>query len=193
MTKLFLAIFGLFFCSLTLPGALTPSPALAPAPKEQEAYGSGQFGLSYFASYRVREFDGVLDRFGSGPELSYSFTRNFTLALEGISENPQGSFFDEAGANGKYYVPISDSGVSFYGLLGYTRRFEDLPGAVTTRARADDKNRMNAGLGLELRGAPKGLFGLLTVSAFADGRWTHDFKTVGHALFRLGAKFEVAP
>ena len=116
---------------INLPAADPPKPVDAPKLKlasSDDPYSAGQFGLSYFASYRVREFDGILDRFGSGPELSYAITRNFTIAIEGISENPQHSFFDEGGINSKWYLPISKSGFAVYGLLGYTYRFEDLPG-----------------------------------------------------------------
>lgn len=193
--------------SALLAMAFIDLPAAAPPPVPDDPYAPGKFALSYFATYRVREFDGVLDRFGSGPELSYSITRNFTIAVEGISENPQHSFFDEGGINGKWYMPIGKSGWSFYPLLGYTYRFEDLPGGTvthrspgkktkgggwkegsvtTSQLEEDGRSRMNAGVGIELRGKPNGLFGIFTASAFADGRWTHDFETVGHALFRVG-------
>jgi len=190
--------------AINLPAADPPKPAQAPKltlAANDDPYAAGRFGLAYFASYRVREFDGVLDRFGSGGEFSYSITRTLTLAVEGISENPQHSFFDEGGINSKWYLPISKSGFAAYGLLGYTYRFEDLPGGVrhhqagwkkggaATTIDEDRRSRMNAGAGIELRGKRNGLFGIFTVGAFADGRWTHDFDTIGHALFRVGANF----
>lgn len=187
--------------ALTLTAAEPPKPA-APAP---DPYASGQFGLSYFASYRVHDFDGLNNRVGYGPELSYAVTRNFTIAFEGITENPQHSYFDEGGINSKWYLPLGDSGFAAYALLGYTYRFEtDLPhdnaSSFTAsgktpepRASADElddrRHRMNAGIGLELRGKPKSLFGIFTPAVFADGRWTHDFNEVGHAVFRLGGSF----
>jgi len=142
------------------------------ATSDSDVWRPGQFSISPFASYRVREFDGVLDRFGGGLAVGYQLTRNLTLEAETISEGLQPfpiiNSIAEAGMNLKAYLPLGNTGLAPYGLLGYTHGFKPT-----------EENRMNAGAGLELRANKY-------FAVFADGRWTHDFRTLGHALFRVG-------
>jgi hypothetical protein len=187
-----------------------PPPPVLTLAINDDPYAAGRVGLSYFGMYRAHEFSEINGRFGYGPELSYAFSRNFTLALEGITENPQHSYFDEAGINGRWYFPISRSGFAPYLFVGYTYQFEeDLPGDHPAASNTDEgwkdpkkphragaeaednrRHRMNAGAGIELRGKKNGLFGIFTAAAFADGRWTHNFENVGHGLFRVGGRLD---
>jgi len=153
-------------------GPPTPPPAPAPAPAKTEvdAYAAGQVTVSPFASYRTHEFGRYNGKFGAGLALSYSATRNLSIELETLGERFDSDDWiqslTEAGANFKFYVPLKH-GFAPYALLGYTRNLDE------------DQNRMNAGAGLEWRVSRH-------LAAFADGRWTHDFRDVGHVLFRLG-------
>lgn len=139
---------------------------------QTDPFAPKQFSVSPFASYRVRNFDGVLERFGGGLAVGYSFSRNLTLEAETLSEGvhrlPLQNSITEAGLNLKSYVPLGTSGLAPYALIGYTHGFKPV-----------EESRFNAGAGLELRAK--------YLAVFADGRWTHDFRNVGHALFRVGA------
>lgn len=133
-------------------------------------YRAGQFSVSPFASYRGHEFSELDGKVGGGLALGYSVSRNVTLELEAGGEEyesaPVVDSLMEAGANAKGYLPIGNSGFAPYGLIGYTRDIDA------------KENRMNAGAGLEFR--------FQRAHVFADGRWTHDFRELGHALFRAG-------
>lgn len=141
------------------------------AAEPESRYAAGTWSVSPFASYRVHEFGEFNGKAGGGVALSYFAADNVAIEAETLSEGLDDSHwadaFTEAGVNLKGYLPLGRSGFAPYGLIGYTRGF-DL-----------DENRMNAGAGIEWRAAKT--FGL-----FADGRWTHDFRTLGHALFRVG-------
>lgn len=140
------------------------------APLEPDPYAAGQWRLSPFASYRVHELGSFDGKFGGGLSLSYAPAKNTALELETLSESFDDSHwkdtFTEAGANFKGYLPLGKSGLAPYALIGYTRNL------------LEDENRMNAGAGIEYR--------YKRVGVFLDGRWTHNFETIGHALFRLG-------
>lgn len=142
----------------------------------ENPFEKGYLVLSPYASYNVRQFDGVIskgERLGGGMALQYHIAP--TVAIEGsfLSEGlhwqgrPFGDSFTDASLNVKSYFPVGDTGLAPYVLVGYTRGLRE------------DVNRMNAGAGIELRAAK--LF-----NVFADGQWTHDFQHLGHALFRVG-------
>ncbi len=134
-------------------------------------YAAGTFAVSPFVSYRVHELGHFNGKLGAGLAASYFVADNFAIEAETLSEHLDDSHwadaFTEAGMNFKGYLPLGRSGFAPYILLGYTRNLQI------------DENRMNAGAGIEWRAAKR--FGL-----FADGRWTQDFATMGHALFRVG-------
>ena len=164
--------------------AATNAPAPAP-------YTAGQVTLAGFGSYRAATLDQLDGRFGGGAEVSYFVKDNVALALETLTENAGHSAIDEAGLNFKGYLPLKNTGFAPYGLLGVSHSFE---GSSFTQTRYDKKKgdvttttvtrdgdwRFNAGAGVEFRAGR-------TFGVFADGRWTHDFDTLGHALFRVGA------
>ncbi len=131
---------------------------------------AGQWTVSPFGSYRAHELGRFNGKFGGGLALSYAPARNIAIEVETLAEEYRSSpvidSLEEAGVNFKGYLPIGKSGLAPYGFIGYTRNLQM------------DENRMNAGAGIEVRGP--------IVYAFADGRWTHDFATIGHALFRVG-------
>lgn len=129
-----------------------------------------------FRSVRVSDHESEHGRFGAGAEIGYALTKNWTVAGEFVTENPQHGDIDELGLNLKYYVPLKKS-LAAYGLLGVTYSFdEETLAGDTTR---DRQWRMNLGAGLEVRAAKH-------VGIFADGRWSHNFDDVGNGLFRLG-------
>lgn len=201
----------------TKPGNVIPAkdarPAkspLAPAvqPKaEVSVYRAGVWTLAPFASYRVHEFSEFNGKLGGGLAAGYALTRNLTLEASTLSEGyiqgePAVDSLAEASAAFKFYVPIKETGLAGYALLGYTRNLQGgdaSPGnqssqsapsqccstAQTASASGgyDDRgdNRMDAGIGVEFRS------GILL--AFLDGVWTHDFESIGHARFRLGGGF----
>jgi hypothetical protein len=164
------------------------SPAVS-APAVE--YAAGQWTVAGFASYRAHEFNSLGGRFGGGAEVSYFLKDNVALALESLTEDAGHAALDETGLNLKGFLPIRHTGFAPYGLLGVSHCWE---GASRTRATYDKKEgsltqttirdagdwRFNAGAGVEFRASK-------TFGVFADGRWTHDFKTLGHALFRVGA------
>jgi hypothetical protein len=145
-------------------GPPTPNDWLLPAEVDT------RFSLSPFASYRVHEFGSSNGKFGGGLAAGFALNPRLTLEAEAIGERFDDSHWieslTEAGANLKFALP-SIWIIGPYGLLGYTRNL-DVP-----------ENRMNAGAGVELKFHRN-------AAAFVDGRWTHDFKNVGHALFRAG-------
>lgn len=134
-------------------------------------YAAGTFAVAPFASYRVHEFGKLNGKLGGGLAFSYFAADNVAVELETLSEHFDDSHwadaFTEAGVNFKGYLPLGATGLAPYLLVGYTRNLQI------------DENRMNAGAGIEWRASKR--FGV-----FADGRWTHDFATLGHALFRVG-------
>ncbi len=149
-------------------------------------FAKGTWAVSPFASYRVHEFGAADGKFGGGLALSYFAADNLAVELETVSEHFDDSHwadsFTEAGVNAKGYLPLGATGFAPYLLVGYTRA--GLDGVSphqngATESRATGQNRMNAGAGIEWRATKR--FGV-----FADGRWTHDFDTLGHALFRVG-------
>ena len=159
-------------------GNAEPADAQAPAAAEIKAdepkpFSAGSFSFGSFASLRVHEFDGRTEDFGGGLFAQYMVANNIALEANVLSEGLHfedvafSESFTDAGANLKGYLPIGTTGFAPYGFIGYTRDLEH------------DENRMNAGAGLEFR--TRKLF-----FAFIDGQWTHDFDTLGHALFRLG-------
>ena len=180
MTKLTKPLATLALCAaLFLPASLhaaSSTPAAQPvsalvidAPPSD--YAAGSFTLAPFVSYRVHEFGKFNGKLGGGLALSYFAAENVAVEVETLSEHFDDSHwadaFTEAGVNFKGYLPIGATGLAPYILIGYTRNLQI------------DENRMNAGAGVEWRATKR--FGL-----FADGRWTHDFATLGHALFRVG-------
>jgi hypothetical protein len=154
---------------ITLILTITGMAAMAAA---EPLFKAGDIVLSPFGSYRVKEFDGNMDRFGAGTALTIGVARNIAVEANFLSEGlhwKDASFadsFTEAGANLKGYLPVGRIGLAPYGLIGYTRDLRR------------DENRMNAGAGLEVRAK--------RAVVFADGQWTHDFERVGQALFRIG-------
>jgi hypothetical protein len=144
--------------------------------QQVKLYQKGDVILAPFASLRVAEFDGDLESFGGGALLQYHLTDQLALETSFVSEKVyfhDQSFWDsfkEFGLNAKYYLPLSNSGFAPYGLLGWTYDLQRV------------ENRMNAGAGIEYRFSK-------SISAFGDGQWTHDFRKVGQALFRVGAGY----
>ncbi len=140
----------------------------------EDVYAKGDFTVSPFASYRVTEWGADNGKFGAGLAVGYHLRDNVAIELETLSEGytsaPVIGSLTEAGANLKWYLPLKQSGLAPYALIGYTRNLDE------------DQNRMNAGAGIEWRFTK-------VVGVFADGRWTHDFNRVGHSLFRSGLTF----
>lgn len=163
------ALCAALFLALPAPAAVTPPDPVQPA--VESVYAAGTFAASPFVSYRVHELGKFNGKLGAGLALSYFAADNVAVELETLSEQFDDSHwadaFTEAGVNFKGYLPLGRSGFAPYLLVGYTRNLRI------------DENRMNAGAGVEWRATKR--FGI-----FADGRWTHDFATLGHALFRLG-------
>lgn len=161
----------LLLTAVTLLLALLPLPA-ADAPKavEPSPFAAGQWTISPFGSYRAHELGQFNGEWGAGLAASYAVANNVAIEVETLGEEwqtePWIDSLKEAGANLKAYLPIGRSGLAAYGLIGYSHDWQI------------DENRMNAGAGVEVRAK--------LVYAFVDGRWTHDFRTLGHALFRLG-------
>lgn len=166
--------------ALFLPASLHAAPVATPPAVPVSAlvvdapashYAAGTFAASPFVSYRVHQSRGPNNEVGGGLALSYFPADNFAVELETLSEDLDDSHwadaFTEAGVNCKGYLPLGATGLAPYLLIGYTRNLQE------------DDNRMNAGAGVEWRATKR--FGL-----FADGRWTHNFDTLGHALFRVG-------
>jgi hypothetical protein len=158
----------------TAPTPLSSALAAAQAsvtPPEPDLFGAGQWRLSPFASYRAHELTKFDGKFGGGLALSYAPAQNVAIELETLSEAVDDSHwadaFTEAGVNFKGYLPLGATGLAPYGFLGYTRNLQI------------DENRMNAGAGIAWRTGKH-------FELFADGRWTHNFTTIGHALFRVG-------
>ena len=176
MTKKLIAV-CLAILSIAVYSKASDKPAPPPIDDaaEYSLFGKGKISISPYASYRVKDFDGVLDRFGGGAQISYFVVDNLALEANFLSEGLQfhdksfADSFTDAGGNVKGYWPLGKTGFAPYILVGYTRGLKL------------DENRMNAGAGLELRGK----YGLV----FADGQWTHDFDRVAHAVLRLGAGF----
>lgn len=152
-------------------GAERPAPPLAVSAPEASPFAEGTVTLSPFASYRVHEFGKFNGKVGGGLALSYFVADNIALEAETLSEHFDDSHwadaFTEAGVNLKGYLPLGATGLAPYILVGYTRALQH------------DENRMNAGAGIAYHVSK-------SVQLFADGRWTHDFRTLGHALFRVG-------
>lgn len=160
--------------AVTAPAAPASPAASALIIPDAPAYSKGTVTVSPFASYRAHEFGKFNGKFGGGIALSYFPVDNVAVELETLSEGFGSHLynsFTEAGANLKGYIPIGSSGFAPYFLAGYTRG--GLDGIEST------DNRINVGAGVEWHASKR--FGL-----FADGRWTHDFETLGHSLFRLG-------
>lgn len=166
--------------------------------QEESPYKAGVVTASPFASYRVHEFGKFDGKWGGGLAVDYSFTKNLTLELSTLSEGYSHgeaavNSLDEASANFKFYVPIKNSGLAPYGLLGYTHDLnsgdDDWRTRIEPQSECQDPtfishsrdrgdNRMNAGVGIEYR--------YKFAKVFADGVWSHDFEALGHALFRIG-------
>lgn len=170
-TLLSLAAALAVFFSFSATSQATDLEAGAPSDAPESYFAAGTWSVSPFASYRVHEFGKFNGKAGAGLALSYFAADNFAVELETLSEQFDDSHwadaFTEAGVNFKGYLPLGRSGFAPYLLVGYTRNLQI------------DENRMNAGAGIEWRATKT--FGL-----FADGRWTHDFESLGHALFRVG-------
>jgi hypothetical protein len=173
-TRTFFHTFSLGLLILSILLCVTASLRLNAAERTdipESFYAKGTWTVSPFASYRVHEFGEFNGEIGGGLALSYFPKDNIAIEVETLSEDIDDSnwadAFTEAGVNLKGYLPLGATGLAPYFLIGYTRGF-DL-----------DENRMNAGAGIEWRATKT--FGL-----FADGRWTHDFDTLGHALIRVG-------
>lgn len=178
MNKKLLSLFAaMAVCFSFAPTSKAGEDAGAPVAGDspESFYAAGTWSVSPFVSYRVHEFGKFNGKAGGGVALSYFAADNFAVELETLSEHFDDSHwadaFTEAGVNFKGYLPLARSGFAPYFLVGYTRGGLDGVGP--------NENRMNAGAGVEWRAAKR--FGL-----FADARWTHDFKTLGHALFRVG-------
>ncbi len=151
------------------PKVSDPEAAIkAPEPKP---FSANSFSFGSFASLRVHEFDGRTEAFGGGLFAQWfpvdHIAAEANVLSEGIDTSHIEQAFTDAGLNLKGYLPIGDSGFAPYGFIGYTRDLEH------------DEDRANFGAGVEFR-TRKYFF------AFADGQWTHNFNTLGHALFRLG-------
>ncbi len=138
----------------------------------QNAAEDPRFSISPFASYRVHEFGKFNGKFGGGLAAGFALNPHVTIEAEVIAERFDDSHWldslTEAGANLRLY-PFDTKVLKPYGLLGYTRNLDV------------DQNRMNAGVGIDV------VLGK-NAAVFVDGRWTHDFVDVGHALFRAGAR-----
>lgn len=169
--------------------AENPQASRPAGPQASPPYTAGQFTVAGFGSYRAAEVSQLDGRFGYGSEVGYFLKDNLSLNLEAITENPRHSAIDEAGLNFKGYLPLGKTGFASYGLLGATRTFEGETFTQVHKAKKhtttittirDGDWRFNAGAGVEFRASQ-------TFGVFADGRWTHDFNTLGHALFRVGA------
>lgn len=188
--KKLLLLTAFALCTLGVP-ASAGEPARPEGRTPNAPYHAGQFTVAGFGSYRAATLDALDGRFGGGSEVSYFVKDNIAVALEALTENVGHSAIDEAGLNFKGYLPIKNSGFAPYGLLGVSHSFE---GASFTQSTFDKKKgemttttvlkdgdwRFNAGAGVEFRAYK-------TFGVFADGRWTHDFDHLGHALFRVGA------
>lgn len=140
---------------------------------ELDAYAAGRVTISPFASYRAHELGSFNGKFGGGLAIEYAPVNNIGIELstlsEGIDQSPLIDSLKEVGVNFKGYLPIGKSGFAPYGFIGYTRELHE----------SEEANRMNAGAGIAWRPTKR-------LSAFADGQWTHNFRTLGHALFRMG-------
>lgn len=151
------------------PSALTAKDTIQP---ELDAYAAGRVTVSPFASYRAHELGAFNGKFGGGLAVEYAPVNNIGIELstlsEGVDYSPLIDSLKEVGINFKGYLPIGRNGFAPYGFIGYTRELHE----------SDEANRMNAGAGVAWR--------YKRVSAFADGQWTHNFRTLGHALFRVG-------
>lgn len=172
-------MFALGFAALVcVSPAVAAPPAPAPTPPPAPAAPSSAFeravariSVSPFATYRVHEFGARNGKLGGGLAAGFALTKHVTLEAEVIAER-----FDDS----HWFESLTEAGANFrlsarpgallnpYGLLGYTANLDE------------SEHRMNAGAGLEVNFSDH-------VGVFLDGRWTHNFTDVGHALFRLGA------
>ena len=129
-----------------------------------------RFSVSPFASYRAHEVGKFNGKWGGGLAAAVHLNRWIALEAETIAERLDDSVWTgsltEFGANFKTSL-LPTKAVNPYLLIGYTRNLDQCD------------NRMNAGAGLEIRLGKHG-------ALFADGRWTHNFEVLGHALFRTG-------
>jgi hypothetical protein len=146
----------------------TKQPNLIKNP-DVDAYAAGQWTVAPFGNYRAVTLDGNLERFGAGVLIQYQIVKNIAIELNVESDGLQwhdvsfGDSFTDCGANVKGYLPLGNSGFAPYGFLGYSHGFEGI-----------DSNRMNTGVGIELRGTQK-LFNTVAPLAFADVQWSHGF------------------
>ena len=133
------------------------------------AYAAGQWIVAPFGNYRAVTLDGNLEHFGAGLMLQYQVVQNIAIELNVESDGlqwhgePFSNSFTDCGANVKGYLPLGRSGFAPYGFLGYSHGFEGI-----------DSNRMNTGVGIELRGTSK-LLKTFAPLAFADAQWSHGF------------------
>ena len=161
--------------AVTLVMAAFVGPSRAAEPAELPAASTQvdalqRISISPFASYRVHEFGANNGKFGGGLAAGFALNPHLTLEAEVLAERFDDSHWieslTEAGANFRIY-PLNSKVLKPYALIGYTGSLDE------------SQHRMNAGAGLEA---------VLSRNAalFGDGRWTHDFRDVGHALFRAG-------
>ncbi len=150
--------------------AFSPASVQAAQPDWLGAAPETRFSVSPFASYRAHEIGQFNGKWGGGLAAAVHLNRWIALETETIAERLDDSVWTgsltEFGANFKTSL-LPTKVVNPYLLIGYTRNLDQCD------------NRMNAGAGLEFRLGKHG-------AIFADGRWTHNFEVLGHALFRTG-------
>lgn len=117
--------------------------AYAACAAEKTPFAAGQWSVSPFAAYKITELGKTTGTIGGGIGLSYAPADNIAIEASATSYRLQDDTViesvDEAAINGKGYLPIGKSGFAPFGLIGYTRDH------------AQDRNLMNAGVGLAYR------------------------------------------
>lgn len=133
-------------------------------------FGTGTVGndtLENLSRDRV-ERDGEL---GLGASISYFFHRNIGIEAYGYSEDTDGHFVDNVGADLVFRFPLGESGVALYGFGGAARQFDPII-----------QWTYDAGGGVEWRFADH-------VGIFVDARYVWPDHTQEYGLGRLGLKF----
>lgn len=133
-----------------------PVPQVLTPPKEDAGlFDAGRFNVSPFAALKFTEANKTTGKWGGGLALSYSPADNIDVEVSAASysltDSPVVESFDEGSVSFKGYLPIGQSGLAPYGLIGYTR---DHP---------NDQNLADIGAGVELRAKH--------VRAFVEGRY----------------------
>lgn len=135
-----------------------------------DIFGTGTVGkdtLRNPSSKRI-ERDGQL---GAGIGMQYFFTRHFGISADAFTESTSENWVDNVNANFIARLPLGQSGVAPYVLVGGGRQFDPLA-----------QWQGNAGGGIEWRFAPH-------TGVFADARYVWADETKDYGLGRVGLRF----